>query len=135
MSTPSESALRAAKYIAEKVRAVEFAIEQRDAQPCPFTAIQRNEIRDNCERECAIVIERECPDMFADDGTPLHLTKKGAAALTVARGEINADLVAALEALFALGNSEIETPLTQRTGWAKFERQARIALGKAKATP
>lgn len=40
-------------------------------------------------------------------------------------------LLAALQALFALGDGEIETPLTQRTGWNKFESQAREAIALA----
>ena len=42
------------------------------------------------------------------------------------------DLLAALEGILALGNAEIERPLTMRSGWQKVESDIRAAIAKAK---
>lgn len=58
MSTPSHGATRAAKYVAELVRAVENEIDKRDQQ-LPFTPSQRAVIRADCERRIALLIDAE----------------------------------------------------------------------------
>lgn len=50
--------MRAAKYVAELVRTAENEINQRDRQ-LPFTPSQRQEIRADCERRAALLIDAE----------------------------------------------------------------------------